>query len=67
MNMNIPRFQPTVIDTSLPLPEETAEELALVVSPGPNRPPQAPSTAACENNNVTLLSLDGNAHHSELE
>ena len=43
--------QPNVIDTSIPLPEETPEELALVVSP-----------AGRKGDNVTLVSIDGSSH-----
>ena len=44
--------QPNVIDTSIPLPEETPEELALVVSPAGRKP----------GDNVTLVSIDGSSH-----
>ena len=48
--------QPNVIDTSIPLPEETPEELAMVVSPSGRKPP---------GDNVTLVSIDGSSHRIE--
>ena len=56
--------QPNVIDTSIPLPEETPEELALVVSPAGRKPPLPPAAAAAASSgdNVTLVSIDGSSH-----
>ena len=54
--------QPNVIDTSIPLPEETPEELAMVVSPSGRKPPPP---AASSGDNVTLVSIDGSSHRIE--